>query len=419
MPPNHTLPSRTVRFALCLSRLLPGLGLYLLFTLGLCDRGLAQPPDESDAAFFRKLAEQIEPSLVGEVARLPQYVRFYRHELGNDPRLFAFQVTAAPQGEGIRLTGYVEFEEHQRGIVGLLRALGFSPIDNQLTLLPDADLPQPIGVIKSAHAFSYDRAAGARNVVTECLVYEPLFLLRREADYYLAHAGEGYLGYVPVADVEPIRRERLAELASAKWITLTSDVRGTPLGTLPLGARLPLIGWRDDSCSVQLPNGERCEIPRDRCGPFQDQHLAVERVLRSGRAFLDTPYRWGGKTTQGIDCSGLVQVAYATVGVPLPRDSNQQIYVGRLTGTRWCREAMLPGDTMYFLGPRGRIRHTAVYLGDDRYLQAAMPVVCISSLNPEHEDYDPRREAAFAFAKRPWDKGLVLSRNGDADRESD
>ena len=55
---------------------------------------------------------------------------------------------------------------------------------------------------------------------------------------------------------------------------------------------------------------------------------------------------------------------------------------------------------MYFLGDYGRIRHTAIYLGEGRYLQAEMPEVDIRSFNPEDSDYDARRAASFAFAKR-------------------
>ena len=55
------------------------------------------------------------------------------------------------------------------------------------------------------------------------------------------------------------------------------------------------------------------------------------------------------------------------------------------------------------LGEDGKIRHTALYLGEDHYLQAIVPVVRISSFNPTHPDYDARGQARFAFAKRPVD----------------
>ena len=90
-------------------------------------------------------------------------------------------------------------------------------------------------------------------------------------------------------------------------------------------------------------------------------------------------------------------------GLHLPRDAYQQFYVGQITATRWHRAGMRRGDTLYFLGNDGKIRHTAIYLGDDEFLQAVMPVVRISSFNPKHAEYDAKRTESFAFAKRLLD----------------
>ena len=117
---------------------------------------------------------------------------------------------------------------------------------------------------------------------------------------------------------------------------------------------------------------------------------------------MTNTYLWGGNIGPNFDCSGLVQIAFATTGVHFPRDSNQQFLLGQLTATRWHRDRLRRGDTLYFLGVNGRIRHTALYLGDDRYLQAEMPAVNIRSLNPAHDDYDERRAKSFAFGKRLW-----------------
>jgi len=173
---------------------------------------------------------------------------------------------------------------------------------------------------------------------------------------------------------------------------------------IPVGSRLKCVGRGQGNVIAELPTGECLAIPNDYCAIQPgDQNLRVKRILDNARGLLGTEYLWGGKTTRGVDCSGLVQVAFGAEGLNLPRDSNQQVYLGKLVATRWYREGLRPGDTLYFLGSRGKIRHTGIYLGDDRYIEAVRPTVRITSFDSEDEDYSARRAASFAFAKRLLD----------------
>ena len=95
----------------------------------------------------------------------------------------------------------------------------------------------------------------------------------------------------------------------------------------------------------------------------------------------------------------LVQIAFGAEGINLPRDSNQQVYLGALVATRWYRQGLRRGDVLYFLGRHGKIRHTGIYLGDGNYIESVRPTVRITSFDPEDESYDARRDASFVFAK--------------------
>lgn len=72
--------------------------------------------------------------------------------------------------------------------------------------------------------------------------------------------------------------------------------------------------------------------------------LSIERalILASAKQALGTPYRYGGETLRGLDCSGLVQMAYAAAGIAVPRTADQQF--SQLAE----RDVARPGDLLFF-----------------------------------------------------------------------
>lgn len=82
---------------------------------------------------------------------------------------------------------------------------------------------------------------------------------------------------------------------------------------------------------------------------------------------LGAPYRYGGASPTGFDCSGLVQYAYDAAGIRVPRTTGQQLQHARPVALSNLR----PGDLVFFRFARGdKTSHVGIYAGDGRFIHA-------------------------------------------------
>lgn len=112
------------------------------------------------------------------------------------------------------------------------------------------------------------------------------------------------------------------------------------------------------------------------------EEILRERLTKSAKEFLGTQYRWGGKSSQGIDCSGLMFMSYLAQGILIYRDA--QIVEGYPV-KKIEKEQLKKGDLIFFPG------HVAMYLGDGKYIHSTgfikTPYVTVNSLREEDPDY--------------------------------
>ncbi len=127
--------------------------------------------------------------------------------------------------------------------------------------------------------------------------------------------------------------------------------------------------------------------------------------MASARAWEGVPYVWGGRTECGVDCSGFVQSVYGLHGVRLPRDSRDQreCGAGREPGAGRAprgrdRDALLPGDLVFFAPEGHGITHVAVSLGGARILHAAASNGWVAEEDLEGDRPLARRLAASIVA---------------------
>ncbi|MDW8105630.1 MAG: C40 family peptidase [Armatimonadota bacterium] len=93
-----------------------------------------------------------------------------------------------------------------------------------------------------------------------------------------------------------------------------------------------------------------------------------ERIVQTALRFLGIPYRWGGTSYNGLDCSGFVQKVFALNGIRLPRLGRHQAQVGTPIPDL---SLLQPGDRLYFRSRKQPIAHTGIYIGNGYFIHAA------------------------------------------------
>ena len=126
----------------------------------------------------------------------------------------------------------------------------------------------------------------------------------------------------------------------------------------------------------------------------------VDLIIQTARSYIGTPYRWGGTTRAGMDCSGLLYNSFAVVGVNIPRTSREQGKIGKNVSLYELRE----GDLVFFAGKKGSRKITHVGLVTEvkgknnvQFIHASSSLGVI-----ENNVYSSYYRRIFVKARRPF-----------------
>ncbi|KTS42946.1 peptidase P60 [Methylobacterium radiotolerans] len=130
-------------------------------------------------------------------------------------------------------------------------------------------------------------------------------------------ARDGYVGYLPADSLGPVDPEPTHRVTALRtFLYPEPDLKRPVLGHLSLGARLAATG--EAGAYLETPGGY---VFARHCAPVDAR--APDYAATAAR-LAGTPYLWGGRTSLGLDCSGLVQLCLDAAGLPCPRDADMQ-----------------------------------------------------------------------------------------------
>lgn len=102
-----------------------------------------------------------------------------------------------------------------------------------------------------------------------------------------------------------------------------------------------------------------------------------EKAATLGKKFIGVPYKYGGTSPIGFDCSGFVGYAYKISGKSLPRTAAQMYQ----RGVAIPKSKLQVGDTVFFSTVSRGASHVGIYVGDNKFVHAASNGVRVDSMN--------------------------------------
>ncbi len=221
------------------------------------------------------------------------------------------------------------------------------------------------------------------------------------AGYVYCKTDYGYGGYVDVSSLSPCRKNGAKTTVTSSFCDFYEypEYRFAPVMTLCRGCTLRgeteavgdggFVGVETEKGRLFAPS--KCLEIKGTL-PRSDEKSLRKKIVECALSYLGTSYRWGGKSTYGIDCSGLCFMAYTLCGLSLYRDAEPDgRYVKKI-----CFSELVPADLIYYNG------HVTMYIGEGKYVHSSATLggVCVGSLDAKSPMFYPKLSSGIVCCAR-------------------
>ncbi|NGX42477.1 MAG: Gamma-D-glutamyl-L-lysine endopeptidase [Chlamydiae bacterium] len=245
-------------------------------------------------------------------------------------------------------------------------------------------------------------------IVSQAIYGSEISILREKETWKCIQTADGYQGWIK----------------GEEMITKNSPYPSTQ-NIAQVEALWTHVCWVDDTTphppAVTLPFEAKVEIPDD----FKDFHrhwipirlvdgksawvqsgdlrvdpkfFTIDEMVEFSKRFLGIPYKWGGNSSFGFDCSSFVQMLYRQVGISLPRDSVDQTNVS--FAKQVPEEEFLRGDLLFMGSHPPQISHVGMYLGNGKFIHSVTTNKSGPHVIQICDFHDPEWQEKYITARR-------------------
>lgn len=287
-------------------------------------------------------------------------------------------------------------------------------ISDQIRLLPAKFLGDTLyGVINVSVADIRTQNRFSSGMATQALLGDPVKIFDFD-EWYRIQMHDTYFGWAHTKQIAPMTLKEYNKWLNAPKIIYTqpygfvyesADLSSPTISDIIAGNTLILDSIENNFFKVQFPDKREgyvlCENAQEYTSWIKEIEVSGNQFINMAKKMMGIPYVWGGTSSKGYDCSGLISHVLRMHGLNILRDASQQAMQGENIDISTGYNNLKTGDLVFF-GKENNIRHVGFYIGDLKFIHAS-GYVKISSFDPKDSAYDELNTKEFIKATRILD----------------
>jgi hypothetical protein len=236
-------------------------------------------------------------------------------------------------------------------------------------------------IVLTSVASIYNKPSFNSELITQALIWEELIIHNKKDDWYKVKQRDGYVGWIHsfyITDTEIYENNKfLKNLDSWYWVKdkfIPLLLNDSSQLFITYGSLIPCFEEANQFYTL-LPNNQKIKINKNSLISFIEEINRNKNISYSVKELLGIPYLWGGKSSFGFDCSGLVQSIVNVCNINsnnytkniFPRDSYQQIISNILKENNKSADI---GDVIFFKS-NDRIDHVGIYINNVDFIHSS------------------------------------------------
>lgn len=164
-----------------------------------------------------------------------------------------------------------------------------------------------------------------KTLINECLFGEEVKVIQRKEKWLLCRLlNDNYLGWIHCDDIGDLPKENYKVSTIRTHIKALPDVKAPEIHYLSFESKVFIEEICDNWAKIILSQSHEQKFGYVFKNDIKPINLYNKDWVKTAESMINTPYRWGGRDTRGIDCSALLQLTLSSSGRMIPRDTKDQ-----------------------------------------------------------------------------------------------